>query len=146
MSVLDKEFGLEEYRGELLSIKDRLKNAENYEDPGQVLRLNIERAERLLDRIEQESDTRFSPRLMEVAANLINTITTATNSIIQNQVSLDTTNQKQEFLDLKKLEFDLKKQKESTKKIPPGNYKQQNIYLSDRETILKMMKEKREEE
>ncbi|MFW6311772.1 MAG: hypothetical protein ACOC1K_06005, partial [Nanoarchaeota archaeon] len=68
MSVLDKEFGLEEYRGELLSIKDRLKNAENYEDPGQVPRLNIERAERLLDRIEQESDTRFSPRLMEVAA------------------------------------------------------------------------------
>ena len=81
-------------------------------------------------------------KLVEIAANLINAITSAANSMISNDVSLETTNQKQEYLDLKKLEFELKKNKEE-KVLPSGDnntYTQNNIILTSREDILKLIK------
>jgi hypothetical protein len=62
--------------------------------------------------------------------------------MISNDVSLETTNQKQEFLDLKKLEFELKKNKDE-KVLPSGDnntYTQNNIVVSSREDILKLMR------
>lgn len=82
-------------------------------------------------------------KLVEIAANLINAITSAANSMLANDVSLETTNQKQEFLDLKKLEFELKKNKEDrNSQLPQGDnntYTQNNIILTSREDILKLM-------
>ena len=82
-------------------------------------------------------------KLVEIAANLINAITSAANSMLANDVSLETTNQKQEYLDLKKLEFELKKNKEE-RALPesstPNCYTQNNIILTSREDILKLMK------
>lgn len=63
--------------------------------------------------------------------------------MLANDVSLETTNQKQEFLDLKKLEFELKKNK-GEKSLPAGDNNtyntQNNIILTSREDILKLMK------
>ena len=62
--------------------------------------------------------------------------------MLANDVSLETTNQKQEYLDLKKLEFELKKNKEETV-LPSGDnntFTQNNIILTSREDILKLVK------
>jgi hypothetical protein len=86
--------------------------------------------------------TNATIRLVEIAAKLIDCITSAANSMLANDVSLETTNQKQEYLDLKKLEFELKKNKED-KVLPSGDnntYNQNNIILTSREDILKLMK------
>ena len=136
-------FNIEETKADLISIKDRISNAELYGEPNEVLKLNIERAERLLDRIEEEAMTESSNltvRMMEIAAKLIDCITNAANSMITNDLSVDTNNQKQEYLDLKKLEFEFKKEKEDKKAIegqPSGNvYNTQNILVSSREDLL----------
>jgi hypothetical protein len=144
---LCEEFSIEESKKTITDIKERMKNAEQYSEPNDVLKLNIERAERLLDKIEEEAIEDFSPRLLEVAGKLIDCITTAANSLISNDVSLEVTNQKAQFLDLKKLELDFKKSKYEAKSIEGGNVSntQNNIIVSDRESLLDFLKNENSE-
>lgn len=142
--MLDKNlsecFDIEEARREL----DTIQSSIDEDNPNDILKTNIERAQRLLDKIEIEWDvgtTTATVKLVEIAAKLIDCITSAANSMIANDVSLDTTNQKQEYLDLKKLEFELKKSK--TEQLPEGkgstiNNTQNNVYITSREEILKL--------
>lgn len=144
--MLDKNlsscFDIEQTRNELNDIQTQLD--EDVNNPNDVLKKNIERAQRLLDKIEVEWDVGTSTntiKLVEIAAKLIDCITSAANSMITNDVSLETTNQKQEYLDLKRLEFELKKTKtessESGKQSIVNNT-QNNVYLTSREDILKL--------
>lgn len=141
---LSECFDIEAVKTELNEIKSQLD--EDVNNPNEILRSNISRAERLLDKIENEWEvgtTNATIKLVEIAAKLIECITSAANSMLANDVSLETTNQKQEFLDLKKLEFELKKNKEE-KSLPAGDNNtyntQNNIILTSREDILKLMK------
>lgn len=144
--MLDKSisscFDIKEAKQDLKDIKTQLE--EDVNNPNEVLRKNIDRAQRLLDKIEDEWDvgtTANTIKLVEIAAKLIDCITTAANSMITNDVSLETTNQKQEYLDLKKLEFELKKTKTESidsGKQPIVNNTQNNVYLTSREDILKL--------
>lgn len=143
-TTLSNCFDIDVAKQELKDIKTQLD--EDVNNPNEILRSNICRAERLLDKIETEWDVGTTPstiKLVEIAANLINAITSAANSMLANDVSLETTNQKQEFLDLKKLEFELKKNKEDrNSQLPQGDnntYTQNNIILTSREDILKLM-------
>ena len=85
---LEKEFNIEETRREGIQLRKRLKNLEQYSDPNEVLRQNIERANALLDKLEEEIDDPTSTprgglaRIAEVASTLINTVTTAANSMM----------------------------------------------------------------
>jgi len=145
--MLDKSlsacFDIDAAKQELKDIKTQLD--EDVNNPNEILQGNIARAQRLLDKIETEWDVGTTPatvKLVEIAAKLIDCITSAANSMISNDVSLETTNQKQEFLDLKKLEFELKKNKDE-KVLPSGDnntYTQNNIVVSSREDILKLMR------
>lgn len=141
---LSECFDIEAVKTELNEIKSQLD--EDVNNPNEILRSNISRAERLLDKIENEWEvgtTNATIKLVEIAAKLIECITSAANSMLANDVSLETTNQKQEFLDLKKLEFELKKNK-GEKSLPAGDNNtyntQNNIILTSREDILKLMK------
>ena len=143
-TTLSNCFDIDVAKQELKNIKNQID--EDVNNPNEILRSNICRAERLLDKIETEWEVGTTPstiKLVEIAANLINAITSAANSMLANDVSLETTNQKQEFLDLKKLEFELKKNKEDrNSQLPQGDnntYTQNNIILTSREDILKLM-------
>lgn len=137
---LSQCFDIEEARKELDIVQDQI---DNEETPNDILKQNVGRAQRLLDKIETEWETgttNATIKLVEVAAKLIDCITSAANSMITNDVNLETTNQKQEYLDLKKLEFDLKKSKMEGKEQTPStiNNTQNNVYLTSREDILKL--------
>lgn len=138
---LSKAFDIDEARKELDLIQTDL---DSLGDSDEILRSNINRAQRLLDKIENEWDigtTNATIRLVEIAAKLIDCITTAANSLIANSVSLEETGQKQEILDLKKLEFELKKSKLENKPENNNiinNNTQNNLYVTTREDILNL--------
>ena len=138
---LSKAFDIDEARKELDLIQTDL---DSLGDSDEILRSNINRAQRLLDKIENEWDigtTNATIRLVEIAAKLTDCITTAANSLIANSVSLEETGQKQEILDLKKLEFELKKSKLENKPENNNiinNNTQNNLYVTTREDILNL--------
>ncbi|MFW6174084.1 MAG: hypothetical protein ACOC5T_10115 [Elusimicrobiota bacterium] len=79
---LAEEFDIENEEIEIETFKEIFSKAKELEDPNNVLSSAIEKAGRFLDMIERESvNGNFSARMMEVAANLINVITTTANSI-----------------------------------------------------------------
>ncbi len=142
---LDQEFNIESTKQEVKEMRKRIQDAkETAENPDEILYGNIQRANDLLDRIEQEAGTSFSARLMEVAAALVNAITSAANSIVSNEVSKETTEQKREYLDLKKLQVENQQNKDS-KETEDGqkaiSYNQQNVIcISNREELLEVLK------
>ena len=104
-----------------------------------VLRKNIESANVILDQVKEELDNgNFSARLVEVAGNIINSITTAS------KVLMDDCNYNK-YLDirkglalLKKREVELK-ERHGKRALPPG---QQNLIIASREDVLKLINDK----
>jgi hypothetical protein len=141
---LNEEFDIESTKQEVKEMKRRIQEAkETAENPDEILYGNIQRANDLLDRIEQEAGSSFSARLMEVAANLVNAITSAANSIVSNELSKETTDQKREYLDLKKLEYENKQAQKDGKEGEQQaiSYNQNNVIcISDREQLLELIK------
>jgi hypothetical protein len=140
---LNEIFNIEQMKNELDEITNNINECNDIEDETaeSILRRNIQRAEKLLETIELEVESETSnltARLMETAARLIDCITTASNSLISNTISLEETNQKAEIIDLKKLEYDLKKQK-LLKDIDNKNDNSKvtnNILVTSREELL----------
>ncbi|NCD07312.1 MAG: hypothetical protein EOL97_14460 [Spirochaetia bacterium] len=133
-------FDIEEARKELDQIQEDI---DNEETPNDILKSNVERAQRLLDRIEDEwagGVTADTIKLVDIASKLITCITQAANSMITNDIGMETTNQKQEYLDLKKLEFEMRKEKvtQGDKSASTINNTQNNVYVTSREDILKL--------
>jgi hypothetical protein len=103
------------------------------DDPEDVIKDNIERANRILDRVENEMNNgNFSARMVEVAANVINGITVAGKELIGNinykrylQIREAMLQYKYDELEMKKTNF----------KTPTS----QNIIFSDRESVLKFL-------
>lgn len=116
---------LEDEAGEITTI--------TADDPVEVIKDNIERANRILDRVENEMNRgNFSARMVEVAGNIINSITAAGKEVISD------TNYKR-YLQIREgmlqYKYDELEMKKSNFKTPTS----QNIIFSDRESVLKFL-------
>jgi 3-methyladenine DNA glycosylase/8-oxoguanine DNA glycosylase len=79
---LADEFDIENTEIEIETFREVLNKAKELEDPNNALTTVIEKAGRFLDMVERESvNGAMSARYMEVAAQLVNSIITASNSI-----------------------------------------------------------------
>ena len=105
-------------------------------DDVKTLKDNIERANSILDKVEEElNDGNFSARLVEVAGQLINSITQGTKTI------LDNTNYNK-YLDIKKGLALLKKREVDIKAMKLDKPKSQNLIVASREDVLKALEGK----
>lgn len=102
----------------------------------EILRNNIARANRILDRVEFEmANGNFQPRLVEVAGQLINAVSTAV-------ANLNTTEYNFQHLQLKNRMVSLKEAEVKIKQGTANRPTNQNIIVTDRETILRMLENK----
>ena len=104
-----------------------------------TIKENIDRANRMLDRVEDEMDRgNFNARMVEVFAKLIDSVTNAATQIQSSTYNNDYLVLKQKLAELKEYEV-----KSKVKGLAQGNTQissQQNIIVSNREDILKILK------
>ena len=152
---LAEEFDIENEEIEIETFKEILDKAKELEDPNNVLSSAIEKAGRFLDMIERESvNGNFSARMMEVAANLINVITTTANSIatinstwFNDELKQVRSQQKWKELDQKDKELELKKMyyQNQLGDGNPNGTTNNNVIVTDRESVLKFLKNEQKE-
>jgi len=124
---LSEEFDIEYIRAENKKLKVQSKNAE------ESLEENVERANRILEMVEGElNEGNFSARMVEVAGQIMNTITNANKEIITS-INYKTYLQIREKL--LQYKYDELKTKENIKKSLPN----QNIIVTTREDVLKIL-------
>ena len=110
---------------------------ENETSDLKVLKDNIDRANEILDKVQDEVEgSNFSARLVEVAGQLINSITQATKTIIDN------TNYNK-YLDIKKNLALLKKREVDIKALKLDKPKSKNLIVASREDVLKLLEGKK---
>jgi len=136
LNRLNEEFGIDEN----LPINTDLDFNEvdiDYDDPISILKGNIQKANQLLDKIQNEMlGGNFTARMVEVAGNIINGITAASKEIISEKNYKGYLEVKQELNKLKEREVVIK---EKTG-IKGGHVEnQQNIIVTSREDLLKIM-------
>ena len=105
-------------------------------DPDTIIYNNIDRAERFLDKIEEEvNNGSVNARMMEVASALINSITQASASIVGSNQYSDEMLYKERVLALKEREVMVKEAlgKGGSNKIT------NNVLVTSREDLLKMI-------
>lgn len=118
-------------------------SASEVSDPDIVISTNINKANAILDRVINEINRAgMTPRLGEVASQLISTINQAAGQIYTKEFDFGSLRIKKKMLDLKEREVLLKERALSSGK---GGTVNQNIILTDRETVLRLLKEKKEE-
>ena len=133
---------LENCQGRIKSLHLSIENKpfipyiEEEDDPDIIVKSNIERANRILDQVEEELlNGNFSARLVEVAAKTMDSITNAVSQIQSTTYNNDYLQLKERMLLLKQEELDYKVN--NLKKPTIGS---QNIILTDRESVLKALK------
>jgi hypothetical protein len=137
---LEEEFNMDRVDNQpitLLPLDDK-------EDPDEIIRANIERANRILDQVEDEMlNGNFSARLVEVAAKCMDTITNAVSQIQSTGYNSDYLQLKNRMVELKEneLQYKIKNLDKPQQKI--GS---QNIIFTDRESLLKALNNKKLEE
>jgi hypothetical protein len=104
----------------------------------EILRKNISRANRILDRVEFEMNNgNFQARLVEVAGQLINSVSTAVANLNLTEYNLQYLELRNRIVSLKEFEVKLKERNSS-------GVTNQNIIVTDRETILRMLENKKD--
>ena len=112
----------------------------NYDDPVEILKANIKKANIILDRINEEiTKGNFTARMVEVAGNIINGITAASKEIITKENYSGYLEVRKELNDLKEREVVIK-ERAGMRGPQPTN--QQNIIVTNREDLLKLMEGK----
>lgn len=122
---------------EVFDIEEEINNVvsslENSSDPDIILKDNIDRANRILDRLEIEMNTgNFSARMSEVAGQLINAVTNASSQILTDKYNMSYLQLRRSIVKLKEAEMRLKIQ-------PRGGILNQNIIVTDRESLLEFL-------
>ena len=129
---LSEEFGLEYVESEIQEINTEIRGQTI---PDEILISNINRANRLLDRVEQEIDQgNFSARVCEVAGQLINSVTNASSQIITDEYNRAYLQVRQNLIKLKEVEMRIKQR-------IGGTPKSQNIIVANREDIMQFLKD-----
>jgi len=109
-------------------------------DEIKILKDNIDRANEILDKVQEEVDgANFSARLVEVAGQIINSITVGVKTIIDNTNYNNYLNLKKQLVLLKKREVDIKALKLDKPKT-------QNLIVASREDVLKLLERKKSKE
>jgi hypothetical protein len=122
---------------------DVINNDNETINPDVILSKNINKANALLDRIIIEiNNSGMNARLGEVAGQLLNVINQSVNQIYSKNSDYLGLRIKKKMVELKEREVKLK---ELTTSKQPDQYNQNNIILTDRETLLKMLKENKKE-
>jgi hypothetical protein len=99
------------------------------------LRKNIDRSNAILDTVQDELEHgNFSARLVEVAGQLINSVTTASKEILEKEYKDKYIGLRQQVVLLKKREVDIKAMTYNR----PTN---QNLIVASREDVLKLLKD-----
>ena len=102
-------------------------------DPEEVLKENIDRANRILDRVEQELESgNFTARMVEVAGAILNTVTNSSKEIMAN------INYKK-YLQIRDSMVKYKYDELESKKAKFRSPTSQNIIVSNREDIMKLL-------
>lgn len=111
------------------------------EDPDVIIRNNIERANRILDTVEDELlNGNFSARLVEVASKMIDSVSTAVSQIQSTAYNEDYLQLRGRMVELKEREIDHK-----VKQVSSGqSVRNQNIIFTDRESVLKALRSNKE--
>ena len=105
----------------------------NTDDPEDIIKLNIERADRILNILEDElSRGNITARMMEVASALINSVTASSKELITSRNYEKYLQIRQQMVKYKYDELEYKK----NKKEQPAN---QNLIIASREDILKVI-------
>lgn len=104
--------------------------------PDEIIYDTIDRANKLLDKLELEIESDATARLFEVASALINSITQASNSIIGSDQHNDDILIKQKTLELKERETAIKEAIGNQGKVTTNN----NMIVTSREDIIKLLK------
>lgn len=130
---LSEEFDIENLENQVIDFP--ISN-EGEDDPDIIIKENIERANRILDQVEEElTNGNFSARLVEVAAKVLDSVTNAASQIQSTSYNNDYLQLKERMLLLKKSELDYK-----VKNLRRPNVANQNIIFTDRESILKALR------
>jgi len=149
MNTLADEFNIEETLVEIETFKDILKKIKEIPDPSLIVTATIEKASIFLDMVHSAAENgEMSPRYMEVASQLINTIITS-SGFLSNETQLDFDNkiktiklkQKDRQIDLKQKELEIKELYYNAKSV---NSDKNNVIIADQKSILKFLNEKNE--
>lgn len=109
----------------------------NFDDPVDILKGNIKKANQILDKIQDEIDSgNFTARMVEVAGNIINGITAASKEIIGKDNYDGYLEIRKELKVLKEREVVIK---EKAGGRGGGGIPNQNIIVTSREDLLKIM-------
>ena len=102
-------------------------------DPDEALKENIDRANRILDRVEEELESgNFTARMVEVAGNILNTVTNSSKELITNINYKKYLQIREHMVQYK---YDELEAKQSKFRSPTS----QNIIDSNREDIMKLI-------
>lgn len=125
---------------EEISIEDLVAN--RLSDPDLVISTNINKANAILDRIIEEiNSSGMSPRLGEVASQLIATINQAASQIYTKEFDMSGLRIKHKMLELKEREVRLKELTAIPNANGQGKTVNQNIIVTDRETVLRLLRD-----
>lgn len=141
--VKDMKDTLEETSKEL----EKAEQSENKPDPDSVLYQNIDRANRLLDKLENQMDTgQTEARVFEVASQLINAITTASSSIVGVNEHSEELEYKYKWLEHKEKELQVKQALKDGKSDEEGQQvTNNNLIVTSREDLMNLIESQRQE-
>ena len=139
-SVVDINTG--EILGEVNSMRKELAELKNdLPDADKIITDNIARANRILDRVELSIGTgAFTATMIEAAAKLIESVTSAANSITGIGFNAEVIRQKDRELDRKEKELTIKGLVKGAENVTINN----NQLIMNREDLMKMIKEGKE--
>lgn len=139
LTTLDEVFGLN--YNDLPQTRDEKRISEreeveiDYNNPIDILKGNIKKANQILDKLQDELDNgNFTARMVEVAGNIINGITAASKEIISKENYVGYLEIRKQLKDLKEREVVIKE-----KVGIRGTTTNQNIIVTSREDLLKIM-------
>jgi len=143
---------LEKIQSMKKELQESMKDKDKQEDPDNLLYSNIERANRLLDLLEERIQNKENSkskdsisRLFEVSAQLINAITTATSSIAGGYKDELDYQYKLEQLELEHKKLAVKYALGGGNQQKQGsNVTNNNLVVTNREELLKMINESEE--
>lgn len=131
---LAEEFGIEAER--ILQDIQNATGQPTIDNPNEWIEKNIEKANKLLDKVIHESENgNFSPRMAEVGSLLVNSINIAFEKINTKKMGESSLQIKRDLLKLKERELDIKE-----RSLDRPQFQQNNILFTDREAVLKFLK------
>lgn len=135
-------------------MRNQLPALTNQDEPDSILYKNIERANKLLDKLESSILSQETPnaRLIEVCGQLINAITTATTSIAGNSFAAQKHEYNMKMIEVKEQEVEVKRIV-ATNKVDSANKggggdnssNEKKVLVMDRESLLRMIEDEKKD-